>query len=147
MEKTFAMVKPNGIRHGLLGRIVSRYEASGLAVLAIRVVEMTRAQAEGFYAEHQRKGFFEELVGFMSSGPVALLVLGGPNAVASVRALNGATNPENAAPGTIRYDFAPNTGMNVVHSSDSVGSAEREISYWFKAEEVTQYQISRQIAL
>ena len=147
MEKTFAMVKPNGIRHGLLGRIVSRYEASGLAVLAIRVVEMTRAQAEGFYAEHQGKGFFEELVSFMSSGPVALLVLGGPNAVASVRALNGATNPENAAPGTIRYDFAPNTGMNVVHSSDSVASAEREISYWFKAEEITQYQISRQIAL
>ena len=146
MERTFAMVKPNGMKHGLLGRILSRYEASGLAVQAIRVVKMTREQAEGFYAEHKEKGFFGELVDFMTSGPVALLVLGGEDAVAKVRALNGATNPANAAPGTIRYDYAPTVGENVVHSSDSPESAKREISYWFDDSEPVDYAVARQLA-
>lgn len=147
MEKSFAMVKPNGMRQGLLGRILARYEASGLAVQAVRVVEMSREQAEGFYGEHRGKGFFEELVDFMTSGPVALLVLGGADAIKAVRAINGATNPADAAPGTIRYDYAPNVGMNVVHSSDSPESAAREIAYWFKSEEILSYQVSKQIAV
>lgn len=146
MEATFAMVKPNGMEHALLGRILSRYEASGLALQAIRIVKMSRDEAEGFYAEHKGKGFFEELVGFMTSGPVALLVLGGDQAVSVVRTINGATNPADAAPGTIRYDYAPNVGMNVVHSSDSPESAKREIGYWFKPEELVSYQVSKQIA-
>lgn len=147
METTFAMVKPNGMRQGLFGRIVARYEASGLALQAVRVVKMSREEAEGFYAEHQGKGFFDELVDFMTSGPVALLVLSGPSAISVVRTINGATNPADADPGTIRYDYAPNVGMNVVHSSDSPESAQREVAYWFKQEEIVAYQVSKQIAL
>jgi len=147
METTFAMVKPNGMRHGLFGRIIARYEASGLALQAVRIVEMSREEAEGFYAEHKGKGFFSELIDFMTSGPVALLVLGGADAVKAVRTINGATNPAEAAPGTIRFDYAPNVGMNVVHSSDSPESAKREIAYWFKPSEVIAYQVSKEIAI
>jgi len=146
MEKTFAMVKPNGMKHALLGCVLSRYEAAGLAVQAVRVVRMTREQAEGFYAEHREKGFFGELIDFMTSGPVALLVLGGENAVAAVRAINGATDPAKAAPGTIRFDYAPSVGENVVHSSDSPESAAREIAYWFQPSELVDYAVSKRIA-
>ncbi len=131
MESTFVMVKPNGVAGGLIGEIIGRYEKSRLAVSAIQIKHMTQDEAEGFYAEHKERPFFGELVEFMTSGPTLLLVLKGENAVEAARTLNGATNPADAAPGTIRYDFAPDMGKNIVHSSDSVESAQREISYWF----------------
>lgn len=140
MQTTFVIIKPNGVRGGLIGEIIARYEKARLGVAAIRLGVITRKQAEGFYAEHKERGFFGELVDFMTSGPVVLLALRGEKAVEAVRHMNGATNPANAQPGTIRYDFAPNTGENVVHSSDSPESAAREVAYWFKAEELTAYE-------
>ena len=106
MEQTFAMVKPNAVESGLIGRIIARYEAARLSVVAIRFKQMTKADAEGFYAEHVGKPFFPELAQFMTSGPSVQLVLAGENAIAKVRAINGATNPAKAEPGTIRYDWA-----------------------------------------
>jgi len=139
MEKTFAMVKPNAVKSGLIGHIIARYESARLSVVALRFKQMTQADAEGFYAEHVGKGFFAELAKFMTSGPSVQLVLAGENAIAKVRAINGATNPEKAEPGTIRYDWATSMTENAVHSSDSPASAEREIAFWFKPEEIFEY--------
>ena len=139
MQTTFVIIKPNGVRGGIIGEILSRFEKSRLAVSAIQLRAITRAEAEGFYAEHKERGFFGELVDFMTSGPVVLLALRCDKAVEAVRHMNGASNPANALPGTIRFDFAPNTGENVVHSSDSPESAAREVAYWFKANELTEY--------
>ena len=110
-----------------------------LSVCGIKIKHMTRADVEGFYAEHVQKPFFQELAQFMTSGPTILLALGGENAVTKVRALNGATNPAKADPGTIRHDFASTITENVVHASDSVESAAREVSFWFKKEELVSY--------
>jgi len=139
MEKTFAMVKPNAVKSGLIGHIIARYESARLSVVALRFKQMTQKDAEGFYAEHVGKGFFAELAKFMTSGPSVQLVLAGENAIAKVRAINGATNPEKAEPGTIRYDWATSMTENAVHSSDSPASAEREIAFWFKPEEIFEY--------
>ncbi len=139
METTLVIIKPNGVQGGLIGEIVGRFEKARLAVAAIRISKISNKEAEGFYAEHSGRGFFGELVGFMTSGPVVLLALRGEKAVEAVRQMNGATNPKDALPGTIRYDFAPSIGENVVHSSDSVTSAAREVAYWFKAEELADY--------
>lgn len=140
MQTTLVMIKPNGVLGGLIGEIIARYEKSRLAVSAISLRNITRAEAEGFYAEHRERPFFGELVDFMTSGPVVLMALRGERAVEAVRHMNGATNPANALPGTIRYDFAPNTGENVVHSSDSPESAAREVAYWFPAEALVAYE-------
>jgi nucleoside-diphosphate kinase len=139
METTLLIIKPNGVSGGLIGEILSRFEKSRLAVSAMKLKTLTKAEAEGFYAEHKERGFFGELVAFMTSGPVVLVALRGEKAVEAVRAMNGATNPANALPGTIRYDFAPNTGENIVHSSDSTTSAAREVAYWFKPSEIFEY--------
>jgi nucleoside-diphosphate kinase len=139
MQTTFVIIKPNGVRGGLIGEILARYEKARLAVSAIQLRAITRAEAEGFYAEHKERGFFGELVDFMTSGPVVLLALRGEKAVEAVRHMNGATNPANALPGTIRFDFAPGTGENVVHSSDSPESAAREVAFWFKPDELIEY--------
>ncbi len=147
MQKTFVMIKPNGVQNGLIGRILGRYEGSSLSVCAIKILQPTVDQVEGFYAEHQEREFFGPLVEFMSSGPTIMAVLGGNEAVAAARAINGSTNPEDAAPGTIRYDFAPNTRMNVVHSSDSEESAKREMLHWFDESEIVDYKISKTIAM
>ena len=141
METTLVIIKPNGVRGGLVGEIISRYEKSRLAVAALRMQTISRAEAEGFYAEHKDKGFFGELVDFMTSGPVVILALRGEKAVEAVRHMNGATNPKNALPGTIRFDFAPSTGENMVHASDSQESAARETAYWFKPEEFSAYPV------
>jgi nucleoside-diphosphate kinase len=133
LQTTFVIIKPNGVKGGIIGEIISRFEKSRLSVAAISLRNITRAETEGFYAEHKERGFFGELVDFMTSGPVVLLALTGEKAVETVRHMNGATNPANALPGTIRFDYAPNTGENVVHSSDSVESAARELEYWFQA--------------
>ena len=139
METTLVIIKPNGVKGGLIGEIIARYEKARLAVAAMRMRKISAAEAEGFYAEHKGKGFFGELVGFMTSGPVVLMALRGEKAVEAVRQMNGATNPKNASPGTIRYDFAPSMGENIVHSSDSPESANREVAYWFKPEELSAY--------
>ena len=145
MQSTLLIIKPNGVKGGLIGEIIGRFEKARLGVAAIRIQNLTRKEAEGFYAEHSERGFFGELVDFMTSGPVVLVALRGEKAVEAVRQMNGATNPQNALPGTIRYDFAPNTGENVVHSSDSPESAAREIAYWFKADELVEYAPATQV--
>lgn len=140
MEMTFAMIKPNAVKSGLVGQIIARYEASGLSVCAVKMHQMTSADARGFYAEHVEKPFFKELEAYMTKGPSVMLALGGENAIAKVRAINGATNPAKAEPGTLRYDFAPSMTENVVHSSDSPASAARELDFWFKNDERYAYE-------
>jgi nucleoside-diphosphate kinase len=139
MESTLVIIKPNGVKGGIIGEIISRYEKSRLSVSGIKIKSLTQKEAEGFYAEHKERGFFGELVGFMTSGPVVLIALSGEKAVEKVRTINGATNPANASPGTIRHDFAPNTGENIVHSSDSTTSSAREIAFWFEKSELVSY--------
>ncbi len=145
MERTLVIVKPNGVKGGLIGEIIGRFEKARLTVSGVRIQSLSQAEAEGFYAEHSQRGFFGELVAFMISGPVVLLVLEGEKAVELVRHMNGATNPKNALPGTIRFDFAPNTGENIVHSSDSPESAAREIEFWFKGQNLVEYTAYSQI--
>jgi nucleoside-diphosphate kinase len=146
MEMTFAMIKPNGVTAGLIGRILDRYVSARLSVAGIKLKQMSVADAETFYAEHAGQPYFANLVRIMTSGPSVLLVLAGENAVASARAINGLTNPANAVPGTIRYDFAPSMAENVVHASDCAKSAEREIFFWFQKEEVYSYPAADQKA-
>ena len=139
MEMTFAMIKPNGVQSGLIGRILDRYTSARLAVVGLKLHQMTSEEARGFYAEHVNKPFFPELEAYMTKGPSVMIALAGENAVAKVRAINGATNPEKAEPGTLRYDFAPSMTENVVHSSDSPASAEREVAFWLKKEDLYDY--------
>lgn len=139
MESTLVIIKPDGVAHGLIGEIISRYEKARLSISALRIKNLSREAVEGFYAEHIRKDFFGRLVEFMSCGPSVLMVLYGENAVEAARMINGATSPGEALPGTIRYDFALNERKNVVHSSDSPESAKREIGYWFGKEEMATY--------
>lgn len=140
MEMTFAMIKPNGVKSGLVGRILDRYVSARLAVVGLKMHQMTSEEARGFYAEHVNKPFFPELEAYMTKGPSVMIALAGENAVAKVRAINGATNPDKAEPGTLRYDFAPSMTENVVHSSDSAQSAEREVSFWFSKEDLYAYE-------
>jgi nucleoside-diphosphate kinase len=131
LERTFSIVKPDGVQKNLIGQVYSRFEKAGLQVIAARMVQLTQAQAEGFYAVHRERGFFKDLVKYMTSGPVIAQVLEGDNAVAKHRELMGATDPKKAAPGTIRADFASSIEENVVHGSDSAENAAIEIAYFF----------------
>jgi nucleoside-diphosphate kinase len=131
VERTLSIVKPDATKRNLVGQIVARLEGAGLRVVAQKRLQLTKAQAEGFYAEHKGKGFFDSLVAFMTSGPVVVQVLEGEGAIAKNREVMGATNPANAAPGTIRKDFADSIEANSAHGSDSPASAAREISYFF----------------
>lgn len=131
VERTLSIIKPDAVAKNLIGQINARFEAAGLKLVAMRMVQLSEAQAGGFYAEHKMRPFFNDLVKFMTSGPVVLQVLEGENAVAKNRELMGATNPKEAAAGTIRADFAKTIDENCVHGSDSIGSAKREISYFF----------------
>lgn len=135
-QKTLVLVKPDGVRKHLIGEIISRFERRGLTVAALKLVKMTDAQAKFHYAEHDGKPFFGELVSFITSGPVAAMVISGDNAIKAVRGLMGATNPLDSVPGSIRGDFALDIGENIVHGSDSEESAAREIKNFFKAEEI-----------
>lgn len=135
-QQTLSIIKPDAVKKNLIGAIESRFEEAGLKIVALKMVRLTREQAEGFYAEHQGKPFFEGLVDFMTSGPVCLQVLAGENAIARNRELMGATNPADAAPGTIRADFAESVSVNAAHGSDSPESAEREIAYFFEPGEI-----------
>ena len=131
MQQTLVLVKPDGVKKNLIGEVISRFEGRGLKISALKLVKITEEQAKFHYAEHAEKPFFGELVDFITSGPVLAFVLAGENAIVSVRALNGATNPVDAAPGSIRGDYALTMDANVVHASDSPEAAAREIHLWF----------------
>ncbi|MGI0055564.1 MAG: nucleoside-diphosphate kinase [Thermoplasmata archaeon] len=131
IERTLVLVKPDGVRRGLVGEILTRFERKGLALVAARLIRLTREKAETHYAEHLGKPFYPELVEYITSAPVLCLALEGRSAIAVVRALIGATNPTNAAPGTIRGDLALATTSNLVHASDSPAAAARELALFF----------------
>lgn len=130
-ERTLVILKPDAVQRGLIGEIISRYEKRGLRISAMKLGTITRATAEEHYAEHRGKGFFEPTVEYMTSGPVVLLILEGPDAIAVTRTTNGATNSAVAAPGTVRGDFALTIGRNVVHASDGPDAAAKEIALYF----------------
>jgi len=130
-ERTLVLVKPNGVARGLIGEVIGRLERRGLSIKAARMLIVSRDLAGRHYAEHVGKPFFDSLVEFITSGPICALVVSGPSAVGVVRAMMGATNPLNAAPGTVRGDFGLDTQENLVHSSDGLESAEREIGLFF----------------
>jgi nucleoside-diphosphate kinase len=136
MEQTLVLVKPDGVKKNLIGEVISRFEGRGLKVAALKLVKLTDAQAKYHYAEHQEKPFFGELIAFITSGPVAAMVIEGENAIKAVRGMMGATNPLEAVPGSIRGDFALTIGENIVHGSDSTESAAREIKNYFSTEEI-----------
>ena len=136
IERTLSIVKPDAVVKNVIGEIISRFEKNGLRVVAAKMLHLSREQAEGFYAEHKERGFFADLIQFMTSGPVVVQVLEGEGAVLKNRELMGATNPQEADPGTIRADFAESIDANAVHGSDSTTSAAREIAYFFSAIEL-----------
>jgi nucleoside-diphosphate kinase len=140
MQKTFLMVKPDGVQRGLIGEIVSRFERKGFKLIAAKFVHMTKEQAEFHYAEHQGKDFFGELVGFITSGPVLAMVWEGDDIITLSRTLMGKTKVADSQPGTIRGDFAAYTPRNLIHGSDSPESAEREIGNFFSPEELVTYE-------
>ena len=135
-ERTLSIIKPDAVGKNVIGEIYSRFEKAGLSIVAAKMVQLTDESAGGFYAEHKERGFFKDLIAFMTSGPVMVQVLEGEGAVAKNRELMGPTNPAEAAAGTIRADFAVSIDANAVHGSDSEQSAAREIAYFFKAEEI-----------
>jgi len=139
IERTLSIIKPDGLEKGVIGKIVARFEEAGLKPIAARMQHLSQREAEGFYAVHKARPFFKDLVTFMTSGPVLLMVLEGENAVARNREIMGATNPANAAPGTIRKDFATDVEKNTVHGSDSVDNAKVEVAYFFRETELTPY--------
>jgi nucleoside-diphosphate kinase len=136
VERTLSIVKPDAVVRNIIGEIYSRFEKGGLKIVAARMMRLSKAKAEGFYAEHREKAFFAPLVAYMTTGPVMIQVLEGENAIAVNRRLMGATNPKDAAPGTIRADFAESIDANAVHGSDSPTSAAREIAYFFAPDEI-----------
>jgi len=131
VERTLSIIKPDAVGKNAIGKIVSRFEAAGLKVIAMRMKHLSRAEAEGFYAVHRERPFFNDLVGFMISGPVVIQALEGENAIAKNRELMGATDPKKAAKGTIRADFADSIDANAVHGSDAPDTAKVEIAYFF----------------
>lgn len=135
-EQTFSIIKPNAVKKGVMGDIIKHFEKNGLKIAAAKLSVISKSKCEEFYAEHKARPFFGELVAFMTSGPVVLMVLSGDNAIARNREVMGATDPKKAAPGTIRALFGDNVGENSVHGSDSAESAKREISLFFEKNEI-----------
>ncbi len=136
IERTFSIIKPDATRRNLTGKINAKFEEAGLRIIAQKRIRLSRAQAEGFYAVHKARPFFDGLCTFMTSGPVVVQVLEGENAIARNREIMGATNPANAAPGTIRKEFAESIEANSVHGSDAVETAREEIAYFFSGIEI-----------
>lgn len=132
VERTLSIIKPDGVEKNIIGEVYSRFEKAGLKIIAARMLHLSREQAEGFYAVHKERPFFNDLVGFMTSGPVMVQVLEGEDAISRNRDLMGATNPAEAEPGTIRADFAKTIDANVVHGSDGADTAREEIDFFFK---------------
>ncbi|PZF90215.1 nucleoside-diphosphate kinase [Listeria ivanovii] len=140
MEQTYVMVKPDGVERGFIGEIVARMEKKGIKIVAAKLIQIDRELAEKHYAEHIGKSFFEDLIGFITSGPVFAMVLEGDDVIKIARRMMGKTNPLEADVGTIRADYAVHTNRNVIHGSDSPESAKREIELFFKPEEILTYQ-------
>jgi nucleoside-diphosphate kinase len=136
MERTLSIIKPDGVKNGHIGNIIKRFESNGLKIVGLKMVHMTKKTAQGFYAVHKERPFFDSLTDFMSSGPAIVMVLEGENAIVKNRNLMGATDPGEAAAGTIRRDFATDKERNVVHGSDSTDSAAFEIGYFFNQLEI-----------
>ncbi|MFV9510685.1 nucleoside-diphosphate kinase [Tepidibacillus sp. LV47] len=140
MERTFLMVKPDGVQRSLIGEIVSRFEKKGFTLVGAKLMQIDSKLAEKHYQEHIGKPFFQELVEFITSGPVFAMVWEGKNVISVARNMMGKTNPQEALPGTIRGDYGLSVGMNIIHGSDSKESAEREIKLFFKEEELITYE-------
>jgi nucleoside-diphosphate kinase len=140
IERTFSIIKPDGVEKGIIGKVVSRFESAGLKPIAMKLKRLSQAEAEGFYAVHRQRPFFADLVKFMTSGPVVLMVLEGEGAIAKNREVMGATDPKKAAPGTIRAEFATDIEKNTVHGSDAPETARVEISYFFPEVEIATYE-------
>lgn len=138
-ERTLSIIKPDAVAKNVIGQIISRFETAGLRVAAAKMMRLSKTQAEQFYAVHKERPFFGALVDFMSSGPVLVQVLEGDNAILKNREIMGATNPKDAAAGTIRADFADSIDHNAVHGSDSAETAQQEVAFFFKPEEITAY--------
>jgi nucleoside-diphosphate kinase len=141
-ERTLILIKPDGVQRGLIGRVIDRYESRGLRIAGLKLMQAQRSLAERHYAAHSDKPFFPGLITFITSGPLVALAVEGPDAIEVCRAINGATRPNQAAPGSIRGDFALETGMNIVHASDSTESAATELGLWFDAAELLDYERS-----
>ncbi|MGF3554969.1 MAG: nucleoside-diphosphate kinase [Thermoplasmatota archaeon] len=139
-ERTFVMVKPDGVQRGLVGEIINRFEKKGLKIVALKLVSVSRELAEKHYGVHKGKPFFKPTVDYIISSPVVAMVLEGKNVINVVRTMMGKTNPQEAAPGTIRGDYAQFIGRNIIHGSDSPETAEFEINLWFKSEEIADYK-------
>jgi nucleoside-diphosphate kinase len=139
MERTLSIVKPDGVTKNLIGEVIKRFEDHGLKVVGLKMISMDKKEAEGFYAVHQGKSFFESLTTFMSSGPSVVMVLEGEGVISKIRDLMGATNPKEAKEGTLRHQFATNIERNIVHGSDGPETAAFEIGYFFNALEIFKY--------
>jgi nucleoside-diphosphate kinase len=136
MERTLSIIKPDGVAKGLIGEVIGRFEKAGLKIVAAKMIHMSKKEAEGFYAVHRGKGFYDSLTNFMSSGPCVVMVLEGSKVIKRNRELMGATNPKDAAPGTIRREFAGSLEQNIVHGSDAPETAAFEMGYFFNALEI-----------
>ncbi|ADP77249.1 nucleoside diphosphate kinase [Methanothermus fervidus DSM 2088] len=141
MEKTFVMIKPDAVKRRLIGEIIQRFEKRGLQIVAMKMVDVDKELAKKHYAEHKDKPFFKDLIKYITSSPVVVLVLKGKNCISVVRKMVGATDPKEAESGTIRGDFALEIGRNIIHASDSPESAEREIKLFFKNSEIFEYNM------
>ena len=140
MERTLVLVKPDGVQRGLIGEVISRLERRGLRLVAAKFMNVSRQLAETHYAIHKGKPFYDGLISYITSAPVMAMVWEGPNAIAAVRQTMGATRPTEAAPGTIRHDFALEVGRNLTHASDEPSNAEKEVALWFKKEELVDWK-------
>ena len=138
VERTLSIVKPDGVRKNIVGEVIGRFEKAGLKIVALKMLSLSKAEAEGFYDVHRARPFFKSLTEFMSSGPVVVMALEGEGAIKKVRDIMGATNPKDAEPGTIRKDFADSIEANIVHGSDASDTAKVEIGYFFNALEITE---------
>lgn len=136
MEKTLSIVKPDGVKKNLIGEVIKKFEQRGLRIAALKMLKLSREEVKGFYVVHKDKPFYESLTRFMSEGPIVVMVVEGENAISGVREIMGATNPKDAAPGTIRSDFASDIEHNIVHGSDSKESASYEIPFFFSYIEI-----------
>lgn len=146
VERTLSIIKPDAVSKNLIGQINARFEKAGLRIVAAKMMHLSTQQAQAFYGVHKDRPFFNALVNFMSSGPVMVQVLEGTNAIAQNRQIMGATNPKEAAPGTIRADFAESIDHNAVHGSDSPETASQEVAFFFKPEEIVSYVKSTELA-
>ena len=141
MERTFVMIKPDGVQRRLIGKILQRFEQAGLKIVAMKFLKVSHELAEKHYEVHKGKPFYESLIKYITSGPVVAMVIEGQNAIERVRKMVGATDPQKAEPGTIRGDFCQHIGRNVIHASDGKETAEKEISLWFNEDEIISYSM------